>query len=95
MASSWLKLASRWPKMASSWPKMTSCCLELAQVGLKLAQVGSKLAPSWLKLDPRSAQGASRKLSWGVLGGSRQDSGRHLEPRGPPGGPRGAKMSSR
>ena len=66
----------------------------MAQVGLKLAQVGSKLAPSWLKLDPRSAPGASRRLSWRVLGGSREGPGRHLEPRGPPGGPRGAKMAA-
>ena len=78
MASSWLKLASSWLKLASSWPKMASCCLELAQVGLKLAQVGSKLASSWLKLDPRSAPGASRRLSWRVLGGSWEGPGRVL-----------------
>ena len=74
---------------------MASCCLELAQVGAKLAQVGFKLVPSWLNLDPRSTPGASRRLSWRFLGASRQGPGRHLEPRGPPGGPRGTKMASR
>ena len=63
-------MASSWLKLASSWFKMASCCLELAQVGLKLAPVDSRLAPSWLKLDPRSAPGAPRRLSWRVLGGT-------------------------
>ena len=64
----------------------------LAQVG---AQVGSKLVQVEPKISSGRFQEALLKGPGRVLGGSREGPGRHLEPRGPAGGARGAKMVSR
>ena len=53
--------------------------------------VCSKLAPSLLPVGSSYIQDQLQESPRGSLGGSRQGPGRHLEPRSPPGGPRGAK----
>ena len=88
MASRLLKMAfwrQLWTNLSPSWLQVAS---RWGQVGLKLPQVGTKLDPSWLRLDPKSAPGGSPKGSW-------EGPGMVLEPRGAPGGPRGAKIASK
>ena len=77
----WTNLSPSWLQVASRW----------GQVGLRLPQVGTKLDPSWLRLGPKSAPGGSRRLSWRVLGGSRDGPGAKRCSRRPQGCKNGSK----
>ena len=62
----------------------------LSQVGSNLAQVGPKLDPSWFQVGFSWAQVEPKTAGRG----SWERPGGHQEPRGTPGGPKGAKMAS-